>query len=112
MFRAAALVGVGLLLGCESAPMHSTLPTPSTSIQPAGSTSGYALHVKGMGCPLCATNVKKAIERTPGVESVNIDLGAGIVKVSAKADRSPTEPQLRQAVANAGFQLDKIERTQ
>jgi copper chaperone CopZ len=69
-----------------------------------------ALHVKGMGCPLCATNVRKSLERVPGVASVNIDLGAGVVKVSAKADATPDETAIRKAVADAGFELSQVER--
>jgi len=69
-----------------------------------------ALHVKGMGCPLCATNVKKSLERVPGVEKVEIDLGGGVVKVSARANAAPEETALRKAVADAGFECAQVER--
>lgn len=111
MFRPSIIGGVCLLVGCSNtneAKVHA--PVAASSSMPSGGGDGYSLHVKGMGCPLCATNVKKAIERTPGVAAANIDLGSGLVKVSAKADSTPTESDLRQAVTNAGFQLDRIEK--
>ena len=37
------------------------------------------LWVSGMGCPLCASNIDKQLERLPGVETVKVDLGTGKV---------------------------------
>jgi copper chaperone CopZ len=113
MLRLTAAAGLCLTLGCSNTYENKVNKPYTTTAAPVnGATGGYALHVKGMGCPLCATNVRKAIERAPGVESVNIDLGAGVVKVSAKADAAPSENDLRKAVMDAGFQLDRIERAQ
>jgi copper chaperone CopZ len=119
MFRSTVIGGLLVLAGCSLPKSSDTPDLVQTQDQvsefwsdnkPPAVSGSFSLHVKGMGCPLCATNVKKAIERTPGVAAVNIDLGSGVVKVSAKADAAPTESDLRQAVTNAGFQLDRIEK--
>ena len=112
MLRSAALGVLISLAGCATDNATTIAAKPSEAVSATDVSGSMALHVKGMGCPLCATNVRKSIERTQGVESVNIDLGAGVVKVSAKADAAPSETDLRKAVMDAGFQLDRIERAQ
>jgi len=109
MVRLAALGVLISMAGCASDNATTVASKPSETISVAAPGS-IALHVKGMGCPLCATNVRKSLERVQGVEAVNIDLGAGIVKVSAKANEVPDEGALRRAVANAGFECAKVER--
>jgi copper chaperone CopZ len=109
--RSAACGVLFLSIGCATAPTttaETAKPVETASAAPA--TGSMALHVKGMGCPLCATNVRKSLERTPGVDAVNIDLGAGVVKVSARPNLAPEETALRKAVADAGFECSKIER--
>ena len=112
-----AVVGVScLFLGCASTSSDkaATVPSSAAAAMPTAGAADHpgatALYVKGMGCPLCATNVKKSLEKVPGVAAVNIDLKTGIVKVSARADQAPEEPALKKAVADAGFELSKVER--
>ena len=127
MLRLAAFVGtVSIFVGCNTVNDRVTVhyrkqdeaiakrraESAAPQMQHSNDSTSYKLHVKGMGCPLCATNVRKAIERQPGVEAVNIDLGKGIVTVASRPNLEPTESDLRQAVANAGFELAKIERAQ
>ena len=111
MFRAAAVGVCCLLAGCASTPKQdsATMAAQPTASIPAA-PGAVALHVRGMGCPLCATNVKKSLERVPGVEKVDIDLGGGVVKVSARANLVPEETALRKAVADAGFECAQVER--
>ena len=110
MLRSAALGVLILLVGCATDSATKVAAKPSETVSAAAASGSMALHVKGMGCPLCATNVRKSLERVPGVESVNIDLGAGVVKVSAKADQTPDDAAVRKAVADAGFELSKVDR--
>jgi copper chaperone CopZ len=113
MLRLAVGAVLSCQFGCLSDPRgNAERIVPPPQMQANIATHSYALHVKGMGCPLCATNVRKAIERQPGVGAVNIDLGKGIVTVASRPNLEPTESDLRQAVANAGFELAKIERAQ
>ena len=117
MLRLISLTAIACLLGCSTTHDSTVASKPAFVASPAATasnsptaTGSMALHVKGMGCPLCATNVRKSLERVPGVEAVNIDLGAGVVKVSAKANAIPDETAIRKAVVDAGFELAKVER--
>lgn len=91
----------GALIAQQNAP---------NAVQQAPVTHGARLFVKGMGCPLCATNVKKKLERVQYVQSVLVDLNSGVVKVTAVPNQTLAENLLRKAVVDAGFELTKIER--
>jgi copper chaperone CopZ len=110
MLRSAALGVLISLAGCATDNAASFSAKPSETASATAVPGSLALHVKGMGCPLCATNVRKSLERVPGVEAVNIDLGTGVVKISAKANQTPEDAAVRKAVAEAGFELAKAER--
>ena len=66
-----------------------------------------AMHVKGLGCPLCATNVKKSLAKVPGVRETSVDLGRGIVTVRGEGPLQETD--LKNAVISAGFTLEAME---
>jgi copper chaperone CopZ len=72
------------------------------------SADRVVLHVNGMGCPLCVTNVDMQLYRLKGVEKVQVDLGAGTVSVDLTGDKRPSPAQLEHAVADAGNTLAKI----
>lgn len=44
------------------------------------------LNIEGMTCDHCVSAVKGALERTPGVERADVDLGAGSATVEGAAD--------------------------
>jgi copper chaperone CopZ len=68
------------------------------------------LWVSGMGCPLCATNIDKQLERLSGVKSVAVDLGTGKVRVGMLAGKPhPSPARFGEAVEDAGFTLVKVE---
>ena len=65
-------------------------------------TTTYA--VPGMSCQHCVDSVTRELSKLPGVESVQVDLGAGSVAVASAA---PLDlPAVRAAVDEAGFDLD------
>lgn len=67
------------------------------------------LFVKGMSCPLCATNIDRSLLRVEGVHSVDVDMSTGQVKVDFVGKTRPTRAQLARAVANSGAgQLTEI----
>lgn len=110
---AATLVAFGLLaVGCRSTPSpshegdHAAAPV-SWSKSPVTGQSATLL-VKGLSCPLCATNVDLQLKRLPGVDSVDIDFDSGRIFVGFKGERRPTQRQLADAVADAGFTLAAI----
>jgi copper chaperone CopZ len=68
------------------------------------------LWVSGMGCPLCATNIDKQLERLSSVKSVDVDLGTGKVRVGMLAGKPhPSPARFGEAVEDAGFTLVKVE---
>lgn len=56
-------------------------------------------NIEGMTCDHCVRAVKDALERTPGVEKAEVDLGAGSATVEGVADVQ----LLLQAVENEGY---------
>ncbi|MCC6782042.1 MAG: heavy-metal-associated domain-containing protein [Planctomycetes bacterium] len=69
----------------------------------------FRVVVHGMSCPLCATNVDRAIAELPGVDSVAIDMASGEVMVALQSGASVTRRALASAVASTGFTLVSIE---
>ena len=57
------------------------------------------LNIEGMTCDHCVTAVKGALERTPGVEKAEVDLGAGSAIVEGAADVQ----LMLQAVESEGY---------
>jgi copper chaperone len=60
------------------------------------------LKVDGMTCGSCVASVTKALQRVPGVQDVEVDLGTGIARVRGQhAARQVSE--LVTALAEAGY---------
>ncbi len=69
------------------------------------------LWVNGLGCPLCATNIDKQLERVRGVERVDVDLSNGKVTLKLKPGAAHPSPSvLGEAIEDAGFTLVKVEK--
>jgi copper chaperone CopZ len=109
-FWVASLALASLLLaaaGCQSA--SSGAASPSASPPGAGSAARTAtLKVKGISCPLCATNVKQQLAKVNGVTDVKIDLGSGEVLVGLVDGATPTRAQFAAAVDASGFTLQDV----
>ena len=64
-------------------------------------TSTYT--VSGMTCGHCVASVTEEVSEVPGVDDVRVDLGSGLLTVTADA---PVDPALvRAAVEEAGYAL-------
>ena len=91
---------------------HAVTPTDAAlarSKEPIASDA-VVLHVNGLGCPLCASNIDKQLERVKGVSSVAVDLSTGIVTLGlAPGQTHPSPARLGDAVEDAGFTLVKVE---
>lgn len=72
---------------------------PKTNIN-SDMTKEYV--ITGMNCPHCQNAVRKAIAAVEGVESVDVDLHAGLATVAGNADNTA----IIQAVHAAGFEAD------
>ena len=56
--------------------------------------------IKGMNCPHCQSAVKKAIAAVDGVDTVEVDLHAGLATVDGNVDHAA----VIEAVHAAGFE--------
>ena len=62
------------------------------------------LTVKGMSCMGCVGSVKNVLEPIPGVASVDIALGAGLVTVGYDAAQASVD-QFKAAIQDAGYEV-------
>ncbi len=72
----------------------------------------YQLQVDGLACPFCAYGIEKELNRTDGVESIQIDINAGTVTVTMGEGATMTEAQAGRIVEDAGFTLGGFEKVQ
>jgi copper chaperone CopZ len=106
MLRILSLFAAFLLLaGCQTG---SGVSSTSFNDEPI-TTPTATLVVHGMSCPLCANNVDKQLLRVPGVQSVEIDMGDGSVRVQLADEPRPSKAQLARAVEQTGFTLVRID---
>lgn len=58
-------------------------------------------HVDGMSCGHCVDAVTAELVKLPGVQSVDVDLGSGAVKVSSNTELD--DAAVAEAVDEAGY---------
>ena len=66
-----------------------------------GSSVSFA--VAGMGCPKCANNITRVLEKVDGVDAPTIDMSTGLVRIDFLGDSRPSESDLATAVRESGF---------
>ena len=59
--------------------------------------------VTGMSCEHCVAAVSREVRKLPGVERVDVDLGRGVVTVTA--DRQLGAAEMAAAADEAGYEL-------
>ena len=64
------------------------------------------IHVTGMTCGGCTSNVTRALKAIPGVGDVNVSLAAGEATVQYD-ERQTTPDKLKSAVQTAGYGVAK-----
>lgn len=76
-----------------------------TNASRSGSTSQQIrLAISGMSCASCVKSVQKALEKTPGVETANVNFGTHTAQVFGQADSQT----LIAAVESAGYSAEPI----
>jgi len=65
----------------------------------------YELGVDGMSCPLCVYGLEKQLHKLDGVDTVATDLEHGRILVRMHDGKALDQPQVQQAVRDAGFTL-------
>jgi len=63
------------------------------------------LKVTGMKCDTCVSNVKSALEQTPGVSEASVDLDSGSARIEHDPQQAAPQ-QLTEAVRKAGFEAE------
>ena len=114
--RAAIVAALATLTACEytySDDCGLTQRTPTDLAllqdQTTVATSPVLLHVKGMSCPKCVTNVDIQLARIPGVKKSQIDMATGVVTVDFDPSKGVTRGALAKAVDDSGLTLASIE---
>lgn len=122
IFVLAACSGAALLAACSTSSNHAVQEESGPVYTATASEARYiastspvepgaiTLFVNGMGCPLCATNIDKQLERLDGVSDVVVNLGDGKVALNVAGEKRTSPKELGEAVEEAGFTLVKIER--
>lgn len=72
---------------------------------PALADTTYSMRVDGLACPYCAYGIEKKLEQIEGVdaESIDVDLKAGVVRVTTTDDVELTEERMKELFHDAGF---------
>ena len=63
----------------------------------------YTMRVDGLACPYCAYGIEKKLKQIEGVQEIDIDLNAGVVRVKTDEGVELTEAQMKQLFNDAGF---------
>ena len=64
-------------------------------------TDSIKLTVAGMTCDSCATHIKEALEKVPGVHSVDVSYSKGVAMLTAV--RGISQEALKDAVNRLGY---------
>ncbi len=95
----------------DSEPAIAPQATPAVQAQVQGTTpSNIAiLKVKGMTCGSCEATITKALNATPGVTDVAVNIPRGLVAV--EYDPATSQPaKLADIVGKAGFSAEHVGR--
>jgi copper chaperone CopZ len=79
--------------------MSATIPVSDASA---------TLSITGMTCGHCISNVRSALERVPGVGSVDVVRGTATIRVDAK-DREAVVARAIEAVTSAGYPAVQVD---
>lgn len=75
----------------------------------AESTLTKTLDVAGLTCQHCVASVTEEVQEIPGVKSVDVNLKPGDVsKVTVVSEGELPDEALRDAIAEAGYELKEI----
>lgn len=105
--------GALALGGCASTSPHASHADTGTGVSLTSTTpieaGAVILEVRGLSCPLCATNLDKKLEGMGSVTSAVVNLEDGLVDVTfSDAAPRPSARDLSRAVTDSGFTLVRI----
>ena len=75
----------------------------------ANETVQHNLQVDGMVCPFCTASSSKALQKIEGVQSVDVNLETGIIKVCADKTADMNDERLAELFLDKGFKYREKE---
>ncbi|MEM1086255.1 MAG: heavy-metal-associated domain-containing protein [Pseudomonadota bacterium] len=90
-----------------------TVPTNLAEEAPAEQTKAatqIVAKVNGMVCDFCARAVTKVFGKEEAVESINVDLDAGEIRVALKTGRDISDERVGELVKKSGYDLVSVAR--
>lgn len=66
--------------------------------------------VNGMVCGFCAQGITKKFKAEPAIETVDVNLGQKLVKLTFKEKQNLADEKITGLLKDAGYNVDKIER--
>lgn len=75
-----------------------------------GNPEKVTLKVDGMHCQSCVSMIKKTVKKVPGVETVSIDLGSGLVQVEGDS-AAYREKTIAEAIEKMGYDVVSADST-
>jgi len=81
----------------------------AADIIPEG-TPTIVAKVNGLVCDFCAQALKKVFKKEDAVESLNVDLDAGEVRVGLKAGQTLSDKRVAELIRKSGYSLVETNR--
>jgi len=89
---------------CASAACCAAAPTPTVHLK---SGAGAVFRIATMDCAVEESEIRQALERIPGIRSLNVQLGARTLGINAPAE---VIPKALEAIRAAGFKPEPVDQ--
>lgn len=70
------------------------------------------MKVYGLVCSFCAQGIEKTLRKNPATADVVVSLEDKLVAIATHPGKDITDPELTQALTDAGYEVKDISRTQ
>ena len=100
-----------LMAGCTHTPPGGSVAGGGTTEVGGDDVVGgksAVLEVRGLSCPLCASNIDKQLLQVDGVSGVVVNIGKGEATLALDGSGRTTRTALTRAVHRSGFTLVSI----
>lgn len=99
-----------MLIACALAGLPPAALPQSDAVSAAETGETVVAKVNGMVCDFCAQAVTKVFGREDAVESVDVDLDNGEIKVAMKPGKTLDDAKIESLVRKSGYALVAVER--
>ncbi|KAA3616807.1 MAG: copper chaperone [Calditrichaeota bacterium] len=71
---------------------------------------GEKIHIEvdGLSCPFCAYGLEKKLKALDSIDTLDININEGLIKIFLKKDKQISKTEIREKVAEAGFTFRKL----